>query len=66
MDEPKNADSPTPGGNPTAGRKAGFDVDENGNVTSIWFTMKVDHFVEFHDQAVIYSEKLKKPDTPDS
>lgn len=64
MDESKNTDSLAPGENPMAGRNAGFDVDENGNVTSIWFTMKVDHFIEFTDQAVIYSQKLNKPDNP--
>lgn len=52
--------NPTPPDQPAAGQNAGFDVDADGNITGIWFTMKVDHFVEYVDEAIIISPELKR------
>ncbi len=37
---------------PTLGRNAGFHVDELGNITGIWFSVRADHVVEYIDQAI--------------
>ena len=50
---------PTPE-NPTLGRSAGYHLDENGNVTGLWFTMNVDYFVEFTDVAITDPDQLPK------
>jgi hypothetical protein len=61
-DKPQDGTTPTPpDGTPP---KHGFEVDADGNVLGVWFSMRVDHFVEFTDKAIIDHEALKKLTKP--
>ena len=62
-------DNPTPDPNrretdPAADPGPRYWIDDDGNVHGVVLTMRVDHFVEFTDQAIIYPQDLKEPDKP--
>lgn len=52
----------TPPENPTLGRRAGYHLDENGNVTGYWFTVDTKHFVEFTEKAINYPPGTRRED----
>jgi hypothetical protein len=58
QDTPNNT---TPPENPTLGRRAGYHLDEKGNVSGIWFTVDVDNFVAFTDQAIDLTSRPQDP-----
>lgn len=65
MSDQPNPNSPTPE-NPTLGRNAGFYLDAQGNVTGIFFTVQVDHFVEYTDEAINLTPGAGEPEKPNA
>lgn len=60
-----NDDNPQPNAdNPTLGRRAGYHLDENGDVSGLWFTIDPAHFFEFNDVAVTDPEIIGKNRKP--
>ncbi len=55
------ADSPEPKPESNARR---YWIDDDGNVHGVVITMRVDHFVEFTDQAIDLTPGAQTPDTP--
>jgi hypothetical protein len=61
---PQNpTDDPTP---PQTPPKSGFEVDADGNVRGIWFTMQVDKFVEFTDEVIPLTPTGQSDPKPDA